>query len=77
MRGAVTIGSADFSYNGYGFRAMGSFDYGHLGDADIISQHNRAQSASSPYKRTLVGLSLIHIYCYLHRRAGAAYHRLS
>lgn len=55
VRGAVTIGSADFSYNGYGFRAMGSFDYGHLGDAGIISQHNRAQSASSPYKRTLVG----------------------
>ena len=55
VKGAVTIGAVDLSYSGYGWRVLGSFDYGHLGDADIISTYNRSQSSSSPYKRTLVG----------------------
>lgn len=55
VKGTVIIGSFDFNYQGHGWRVLGNFDYGHLGDADIISIHNRSQSSSSPYKRTLVG----------------------
>lgn len=40
---------------GHGWRILGGLDYGHLGDADIISTYNRSQSSTSPYKRTLVG----------------------
>lgn len=55
VKGTVTIGTIDMSYTGHGWRILGGFDYGHLGDADIISTYNRSQSSTSPYKRTLVG----------------------
>ena len=61
VTGAVAIGAIDFSYNNYGVVARGSFDYGHLSDADEISQYNRNQSKTSPYKRTYVGKGAVNV----------------
>ena len=55
VKGAVAIGSFDMEYKGYGFIVRGNATYGHLGDADKISDYNRLQMKTSPYKRTLVG----------------------
>lgn len=59
VTGALAIGSFDFAYKGYGLIVRGNFDYGHLSDADKISQYNRNQSKTSPYKRTYVGKAAI------------------
>lgn len=59
VKGAVAIGSFDFQYKNYGLIARGHFDYGHLSDASTISDYNRHQSSSSPYKRTHVGKAAI------------------
>lgn len=55
VKGAVTIGAFDFEYNRHNWIARGSFDYGHLSDADKISDFNRNQSSTTPYSLTLVG----------------------
>lgn len=55
VKGTVAIGSFDFCYKNYGWIVRGNFDYGHLSDADKISEYNRSLSSSSPYKRTFVG----------------------
>ncbi len=55
VKGAVAIGAIDFNYAGHNWIARGNFDYGHLGDADKISDFNRGQSSTTPYSRTLVG----------------------
>lgn len=55
VKGAVSILSFDFEYNKYGWIVRGNADWGHLGDADRISEFNRTQSSTSPYKRTHVG----------------------
>lgn len=55
VKGAVSIGAFDFEYNKHNWIARGHFDYGHLGDADKISDFNRSQSSTTPYSRTLVG----------------------
>ncbi len=55
VKGAVAIGSFDMEYKGYGFIVRGNATYGHLGDADRISDYNRLQMKTSAYKRTLVG----------------------
>ncbi len=54
VKGAVTIGSFDFEYKGHNLIARGYFDYGHLGDADIISKYNKNLSKNSPSPRTNV-----------------------
>lgn len=59
VKGTVAIFSFDFAYHGHGWIARGNFDYGHLSDADKISEYNRALSSSSPYKRTFVGKAAI------------------
>ena len=59
VHGAVAIGSLDFQYKGYGWIVRGNFDYGHLSDAARISDYNRNQSSTSPYKRTHVGKGAI------------------
>ena len=49
VKGEVMIGSFDFEYKKHNWVARGYFDYGHLGDARIISSKNKAlpnQSAS-------------------------------
>ncbi len=53
-KGAVTIGSIDVTYNNHGFIFRGSFDYGHLGDAEALNQLATSQSNNSPYARTHV-----------------------
>ncbi len=55
VKGAVSVLSFDFEYNNYGWIVRGNADWGHLGDADRISEFNRTQSSTSPYKRTHVG----------------------
>lgn len=54
-KGAVAIGSFGFDYRNSGWILRGNATYGHLSNADIISEFNRGQSKTSPYKRTFVG----------------------
>lgn len=56
-KGLVLIGAFDFSYSHQGFILRGSADYGRLGDADNIANHNKSLShaAMSPYPRGVVG----------------------
>lgn len=58
-KGAVSIGSFDFYYDRAGLIARGNFTYGHLSDADVISDVNRNSQKTSPYKHTLVGKQAI------------------
>ena len=55
VKGTVAIIAFDFEYRNLGIVARGNFDYGHLSNADKISEYNRGLSSSSPYKRTFVG----------------------
>jgi hypothetical protein len=55
VTGAVAIGSFDFQYKNAGWVVRGNADYGHLSNADKISEYNRSLSKTSPYKRTHVG----------------------
>lgn len=51
IKGTVTIGAFDYSYQGYGFVSRGYFDYGHLSDAYPISRFNISMSNKSPSSR--------------------------
>ena len=55
VKGEVAIASFDFEYKGHGWIARGNATYGHLGDAERISEYNRGLSSTSPYKRTHIG----------------------
>ncbi len=57
----MVIGAFDFDYNDHNWVVRGNFDYGHLGDADLISTHNKSQdnSTQSPYPHTAVGKTAI------------------
>jgi len=55
IKGTLTIGSLDLEYKNHGWIIRGNATYGHLGDADKISEYNRNLSKTSPYKRTFVG----------------------
>lgn len=60
VKGAVSIGSFDFEYNGHNVVARGYFDYGHLGDSEIISDYNKnALGKLSPSPRTNVASDAI------------------
>ena len=61
VKGTVIIGTAEFDYKGHGFVVRGNFDYGHLGDASLISSWNKNQNhqSFSPYPRSLVGESAL------------------
>ena len=54
VKGAVSIGSFDFEYKGNNWIARGYFDYGHLGDSEIISTYNKSLTKLSPSPRTNV-----------------------
>ncbi|GAB6010515.1 hypothetical protein [Viscerimonas tarda] len=54
VKGAVGICSFDFEYKGYNWVARGYFDYGHLGDSEIISAYNKGLPKLSPSARTNV-----------------------
>ena len=55
VKGEVAIGTFGLHYAGGGWIVRANADYGYLGDAEIISDYNRQQSKTSPYKRTNVG----------------------
>lgn len=40
VKGTVAIGSFDFAYNDHNFILRGNFDYGHLGDSELITKFN-------------------------------------
>ncbi|MBR3291561.1 MAG: hypothetical protein IKQ01_07615 [Bacteroidales bacterium] len=54
--GRTAIGAFDFAYTGRHFIARGNADYGHVGDATVISNMKRNRSANNaPYKKSAVG----------------------
>jgi hypothetical protein len=59
IKGQVTIVSFDFHYKNYGVIARGYFDYGHLGDSEIISAHNKNLPKNSTSPRTNVASDVI------------------
>lgn len=48
VKGTVAIGAFDFCYNAHNWIVRGNFDYGHLSDADKISEVNKNMSQNSP-----------------------------
>lgn len=58
-KGTVLIGAFDFAYRNHWLTLRGNFDYGHLGDASLISTRNKNQTTMSgnPYPHTAVGES--------------------
>ena len=61
VHGTVTIGTAEFDYKANGLVVRGNFDYGHLGEAAVVSSYNKNQNhqSFSPYPRSLVGEAAI------------------
>jgi hypothetical protein len=59
IKGAVSIGSFDFEYNGSRVVARGYFDYGHLSDAKAISSYNKSLPNQSPSPRTAIASDAI------------------
>ena len=57
VKGTVLIGSFDFRYRNGRWVARGYADYGHLGDAGLISAYNTrlSHASGSPYPHTHVG----------------------
>ncbi len=57
--GTLMIGSFDFAFKNRIFMVRGNFDYGHLGDASLISTRNKNQTTmtGNPYPHTAVGES--------------------
>ena len=58
-KGTVLIGAFDFAYRNNWLTLRGNFDYGHLGNASLISTRNKNQTTMSgnPYPHTAVGES--------------------
>ena len=48
VKGTVMIGAFDFNYNDHNWIVRGNFDYGHLSDADKITEVNKKMSNNSP-----------------------------
>ncbi len=59
VKGTVVIGAFDFNYNAHNWIVRGSFDYGHLSDADKISEVNKKMSQNSPSSHQQVAESAI------------------
>lgn len=59
LKGAVAIGSFDFTYDAHNWIVRGNFDYGHLSDAAEIKSLKGGQSTSSPYNTSEVGEAAI------------------
>ncbi|MBP7097630.1 MAG: hypothetical protein KBA74_02975 [Prevotella sp.] len=55
LKGAVTIGTFDFTYNAHNWIVRGNFDYGHLGDANDVRLLTGRQTKTSPFNRDYVG----------------------
>ncbi len=58
-KGTLLIGAFDFDYKTRLLRVRGNVDYGHLGDASLISTRNKNQTTmtGNPYPHTAVGES--------------------
>lgn len=56
-KGTVMIGAFDFAYRNRWLMVRGNADYGHLGDAALISSRNKNQTTmtGNPYPHTTVG----------------------
>ena len=54
VRGMVAIGAFDFAYAARNFVLRGNFDYGHLGDSEMITRYNLAMRKDSPSPRQAV-----------------------
>ena len=56
-KGTVMIGAFDFAYRNRWLTVRGNADYGHLGDAALISTRNKNQTTmtGNPYSHTTVG----------------------
>lgn len=48
IKGTVAIGAFDFNYSDHNWIIRGNFDYGHLSDAEEITQINKQMSQNSP-----------------------------
>ena len=59
IKGTVTIGSFDFCYNDYNVILRGSATYGHLSDADKITQYNIGMRKGSVSSKQWVGSDAI------------------
>ena len=59
VKGTVLIGAFDFCYDAHNWVARGSFDYGHLSDADLITRYNQSFSKDSPSPKQPVASSAI------------------
>ena len=55
LKGAVAIGTFDFTYKGYNWIIRGNADYGHLGDAVSVYNLPGRQTKTSPYSSDHVG----------------------
>lgn len=57
VEGTVLIGAFDFQYRNRWLTVRGNADYGFLGDASLISSHNKNQTTmtGNPYPHTTVG----------------------
>ncbi len=55
VKGTVLIGAVDFDYQAHNLVVRGNFDYGHLSDADAISEYNKNMSKYSPSPKQNVG----------------------
>lgn len=49
LKGAVAIGSVDFTMNRWNWIVRGNFDYGFCGDADKINSLKQSEGSTSPY----------------------------
>lgn len=54
-KGAVVVGTFDFTYDDHNWIVRGNFDYSHLGDAYDISWLNQNQNNLSPFGKNHVG----------------------
>ena len=59
LKGAVTIGSVDFTFNRFNWIVRGSFDYGHLGDAEKVQLLPGRQTKTSPFNHDPVSKTAI------------------
>ena len=59
VKGTVAIGAFDFNYNNHNWIVRGNFDYGHLSDAQLISEYNMGMSNNSPSPKQAVASDAI------------------
>jgi len=61
VKGTLTIGAFDFTYDDHNIRARGGVIYGHLSDADKITAYNKKMRNDSPSPKTNVASNAISV----------------